>query len=154
MKKVLAGLRNLCAKREYCVFDVKEKALKAMDGNASAAADIVASLVKDGFVDNRRYASAFAREKSAISGWGKNKIRYALSLKKVTKDDIEYAVSEIDSGKAEARMEAMLARKRSALKNDPQWKLKLLRFALGRGYEYDEIMKAIAGQAETDENTK
>ena len=47
---------------------MKTKALKAMDGDGDAAEQIVASLVSDRFVDDLRYASAFAREKASISG--------------------------------------------------------------------------------------
>ena len=37
------------------------------------------------------------------------------------------------------KLEKALKKKYSSLRDDPQCKLKLLRFALGRGYEYDEV---------------
>ena len=74
-KKVLERLQRQCARMEYCVSDIRRKALKAMEGDADAADRIVASLVKDRFVDDRRFAAAFAREKSALQGWGTVKIR-------------------------------------------------------------------------------
>ena len=45
---------------------------------------IVAALVEDGYADDRRYAAAFAREKSSITGWGPVKIRMALSAKGIS----------------------------------------------------------------------
>ena len=50
--------------------DIRRKALKALEGDGEAADRVVASLVKDKFVDDRRYAAAFAREKSALQWWG------------------------------------------------------------------------------------
>ena len=77
-QKVLERLQRQCARMEYCVSDIRRKALKAMEGDPDAADRIVASLVKDRFVDDRRFAAAFAREKSALQGWGTVKIRFQL----------------------------------------------------------------------------
>ena len=39
--KVTDRLRGLCSRREYCVEDVRQKALKALDGDVAAAAESV-----------------------------------------------------------------------------------------------------------------
>ena len=62
-KAVLIRLQRQCSRMEYCSRDIYRKALKALDGNAEAAERVVSSLVGDRFVDDLRYASAFAREK-------------------------------------------------------------------------------------------
>ena len=49
-KKVLSRLEAQCSRREYCSGDVLSKAVKALDGNADQAAEILDSLIKDGFV--------------------------------------------------------------------------------------------------------
>ena len=36
-----------------------------------------------------------------------------------------------------------MAAKAKSLKDDPQARLKLLRFGLGRGYQYDEVVDVI-----------
>lgn len=141
--KILSKLQNQCAKREYCRSDVFAKALKALDGDRAAADEIVESLVADRFVDDFRYASAFAREKAAITGWGPVKIRFALSGKGVPREAVDAALLEIDSSKADARMEKALRAKWRMLEGDPQAKLKLLKFALSRGYEYDSVSRIV-----------
>ena len=83
-KKVLERLQRQCARMESCAFDVRRKALKAMEGDADAADRIVSSLVADRFVDDRRYAAAFAREKSSLQGWGTVKIRFQLRGKGIS----------------------------------------------------------------------
>lgn len=137
--KVLDRLRGLCSRREYCYADVLKKAKDALDGDAQGAKEVADVLVEDKYVDDLRYASAFARDKSAIQGWGEVKIRYMLSAKGVSRDVIDKALEEIDQDKADSRLEKLLQNKFRSLKDDPQCRLKLLRFALGRGYSYDEV---------------
>lgn len=149
VQKILSRLRNQCSRREYCVSDVREKALKALDGDENAAETVVESLKKDKYVDDSRYCAAYAREKASISGWGAVKIRYMLSHKGISRDDIDAGLSEIDEAGASARLEKLLVVKSKALKDDSQRKLKLLRFALGRGYQYDEV-SAVLNHIEKD----
>lgn len=139
MNKILDNLRRQCSRREYCTSDVLKKAEKALEGDREKAMQVVATLVKEKYVDDLRYASAYAREKSAISGWGEVKIKYMLSAKGIAKDVIAEALSEIDDVKADTRLMKLLENKYRTLKDDPQCKLKLLRFVLGRGYSYDEV---------------
>jgi len=48
-------------------------------------------------------------------------------------------MSEIEEPKAARKLESVLAAKYRTLQGDPQCKLKLLKFALSRGYEYQEV---------------
>lgn len=137
--KVLNNLRRQCSRREYCTKDVLAKAEKALEGDVEEARRILATLVEEKYVDDQRYAEAYAREKSSIAGWGVVKIRYMLSAKGVDRDIISRALQEIDEKKADDRLQKLLENKYRTLKEDPQWKMKMLRFALGRGYSYDEV---------------
>lgn len=143
INKILDNLRRQCSRREYCVSDVLAKAEKALEGDKKKAMQVVESLVKDKYVDDLRYACAYAREKSSISGWGEVKIRYMLSAKRISKDVISQALDDIDQQRATSRLEKLLENKYRTLKDDPQWKMKLLRFALGRGYSYDEVNEVL-----------
>lgn len=137
--KILNNLRRQCSRREYCSKDVLAKAEKALEGNREEALKILQSLIEEKYVDDLRYAEAYARDKSSIAGWGEVKIRYMLSAKGIDRDTISKALEEIDVKKADDRLHKLLENKYRTLKDDPQWKLKLLRFALGRGYSYDEV---------------
>ena len=139
ISKILDNLRRQCSRREYCSADVLKKAEKALNGDKEQAGKVLQALVEDKYVDDLRYASAFARDKSSISGRGEAKIRYMLSAKGISKDIIALALDDIDASKAVARLEKVLENKYRSLKDDPQWRLKLIRFALGRGYSYDEV---------------
>lgn len=143
MEKVLDRMRNLCSRREYCRADIMKKALTALDGDREKAEKVVDTLVEEKYLDELRYASAFARDKSSLSGWGETKIRYMLSSKGVPRNLIDRALEEIDDSKARTRLEKLMENKFRSLKDDPQCKLKMLRFGLGRGYGYDEVSEVV-----------
>lgn len=143
LKQVLSALEALCAKREYCVSDIRRKALERLEYDAAAAEEVVAALLEQGFVDDFRYAAAYAREKSALSGWGPVKIRTTLLGRGVAREAVLAALGEIDPDKASAKLEKVLSAKWRTLCDDPQGRLKLIRFALSRGYDYEPVRPLI-----------
>lgn len=136
-------MRRLCSRREYCVADIRRKLSDALEGDTDAVKEVLDSLIREKYVDDMRYASAFARDKASIAGWGSIKISHALVAKGVDRVIIGEALKEVDCSKAEDRMEKLMANKYRSLKDDPQCRLKMLRFGLGRGYCYDEINETI-----------
>ena len=138
-EKILSALQNLCARREYCTSDIRRKALDRCEGDAAMADELVAALKADRFVDDVRYASAFAREKSSLTGWGPVKIRFALRAKGLSEGDIAAGLAEIEPDRASSRLESLLQNKWKTLSDDPAGRLKLIRFALSRGYEYSQV---------------
>lgn len=143
MARVTDRMRRLCSRREYCRSDIMSKVVVALDGDREQAAKIVETLVNEKYIDDLRYASAFARDKSSIAGWGETKIRYMLSAKGISREVVTQALEEIDASRARTRLEKLLENKLKTLKDDPQCRLKMLRFALGRGYGYDEAAEAL-----------
>ena len=135
----LSSLQTLCSRRECCSFDIRRKALKLMEGDSAAADELVEDLKKDSFLDDARYASADAREKSAISGWGPAKIAVTLRSKFIDRSIINAALGELDGNVADTKMEKVMEAKWKLLEGDPYAKFKLIRFALSRGYEYDKV---------------
>ena len=114
-----------------------------LDGDESGTQAVLDQLVEQKYVDDLRYASAFARDKSSIAGWGEVKIRYMLAAKGISRDIISEALAEIDEQKACGRLEKLISNKARSLTGDPQIRMKLLRFALGRGYSYDEVSSVV-----------
>lgn len=155
--KVLNRLMKQCSRREYCSSAIYKKACEALAGKSPEgyslpvteeiqveAARIVAKLVSDGFISDRRYAEAYAREKAEISGWGPIKIKMNLAAQGLPKDIIEESLDgAFSSGAAHKKALKVISVKRKALGDDPQWKIKLLRFALSRGYSYEDATKLI-----------
>lgn len=134
-------LARLCSMREYCKSDILRK-IEAADAENIDAQDIISQLCTEKYLDENRYASAFARDKSSLQGWGAAKIRAALRVKGVEKDAIEYGLQQIEPEKASKKLRSVLEAKYRTLKGDSQKKKEsLLRFGLGRGYSYAEILR-------------
>lgn len=141
--RCLSRLQKRCSKAEYCSSDVYRKALKALDGDAEAAARVLAALVEEKYVDDVRYAGAFAREKAGLQGWGPIKIRFQLRSKGISEDAIAAALEEVEPGRAADKLERLLAAKARTLEGAPQFRLKMLKFGLSRGYEYAAVEEAL-----------
>ena len=139
LARVTDRMRTLCSRREYCSADILKKAMAALDGDRAQAEAVVAKLIDERYIDDLRYSSAFARDKSSIAGWGEAKIRYMLSAKGISRDTIAEALKRIDEDKASGRLEKLMESKARSLKGDPQFKLKMLRFGIGRGYSYEAV---------------
>lgn len=141
-KKLEDRMRRLCSMREYCSADVMRR-LSAYSADREEAGRILKGLVDDGYVDDRRYASAFARDRSSIHGWGEERIRRMLQSKGIAGEDISAALESMDSEKAEAKMNKIIQARYRSLAEDPQCRVKLLRFAAGRGYRYDQVVDLV-----------
>ena len=139
----LASLQRSCVKREHCRQEIYRKALKVSEGDPETAQKMVDSLVEDRFVDDARYAAAFAREKASLSGWGRVKISYTLRGKGISRENIDAALLEVDEGSANERLEKLLRGKWAVLQEDPYGKFKLIKYALTRGYEYNDELTGL-----------
>ena len=63
--RLLARLTRLCSLREYCTGELRRK-LSALP--PAEAEEVLETLRREGYVDDARYARAFARDKSALQG--------------------------------------------------------------------------------------
>lgn len=142
-EQLLTNLQNLCVKRECCSSEILKKAEKALEGDRAAAQEVLEALVAERFVDDARYAAAFAREKSSLTGWGPEKIRYTLMMKGISKSDIASALEEIDPEAAGEKLEKLVCAKCKSLQGDPFIKFKLIKYALSRGYRYDDVAPVV-----------
>lgn len=138
---ILNRMMRLCSLSEHCSSDILSRLEKYEGIDAEA---IVGRLIAEGYLDDARYARAFARDKSSLYCWGTAKIRVALQRKGICAQDIDDALSQIDMGSADARLLSAAALKWKSLskETDPQKKrAKFFRFLLGRGYTLDKVYK-------------
>jgi len=141
----LARLQHLCSRAEKCVADVQKKLLE-WNVPAIEATAIIRQLQAQGFIDEARYARAFVRDKNGLAHWGRKKIGQALQAKKIAAALVEEALGEIDEEAYKKELEQLLKRKNAALKvpTNTERKVKLLRLALSRGYEYTLAYAAVS----------
>lgn len=138
-------MRNWCAYQERCQQDARDK-LFDLGLKTAEVEDIVASLIAEQFIDEERYAIAFASGKFRIKKWGKVKIRSILKMKRVSDYSVRKALSEIDEEEYLTTLRSLIESKAKMLKSEPnkiRKNYKLLRFAQSRGFETDLIMNLL-----------
>lgn len=141
----LNRLAAYCSISEHCHADVREK-LQKWGLSAEATERIISRLEKTNFLDESRYAKAFVNDKLRFSGWGKRKIALALQQKHVPHAVFQPYIDAIDEEEYLQILRKAMEQKARTLKaedGDYQRKLKLTRFAMSRGFSYDEIRQCM-----------
>lgn len=134
---------DICAHSEQCSFDIRKKLLnKGLP--LSQINEIIEFLVAERFLDDSRFARAFASDKVRFSGWGRNKIRYALAMKHIPQSVISEALDAID------RQDYLDAAKRVARQKikelnifEPADRQKFYRHLMQRGFESELVGKLL-----------
>ncbi|MDR1054258.1 MAG: RecX family transcriptional regulator [Prevotellaceae bacterium] len=145
-QQALTWLQHLCSQSEKCVADVRKK-LSTWQISEEDTTKIVKTLLDDKYIDERRYVSAFVNDKVRFSHWGALKIQAALKAKNIAQSIISKVLEELDDLPYEDELETMLRKKVKTIKikakdvND--LKIKLIRFGLSRGFEYDLIYSLV-----------
>lgn len=141
---ILNILRKYCAKSEKCSADVINR-MKYYELSEELKKSAVEILEKEGYLNSNRYCEAFIKDKFKFNKWGRTKIRYALKQKNIPDEVIAENMLVIDQEDYLSTLQDLLKSKAKQYAKDDVWKLKasLHRFASSRGFEYDEIVKAI-----------
>lgn len=138
-QQALQSLMRLAARSEKSTGDAL-RLMRTWGVPEAEQRGVLNKLIADRYIDNRRYAEAYTREKSQLAGWGERKIAMQLRLKGVERETISAVLAELmeDDSRVE-RLRDKLQRKLRTVKaaNDYELRGKLLRYALGLGYDYD-----------------
>lgn len=119
-----------------------EKLLKDNDFDTDVINKTIEFLKSYKLIDDKAYVKSFINDKSNISKWSRNKIRYALRSKKIDDKLIETYISNIPD-EDEFQKAYDFAIKKSRGKTDYDTKQKVYRYLSSKGFEYDIISKAI-----------
>jgi regulatory protein len=134
----------LCSRGEKCSSDVREK-LKQWGYSSEESKAVVEKLVAEKYIDDERFARAYAKDKFRFNGWGKQKIEYMLRSKHISSEIMVIAFEEIETENYDEKLRLLLAEKIKSVKGNDQFeqKNKLARFAMGRGFEPDVIFRIL-----------
>lgn len=134
----------LCSRSEKCISEIQEK-LKLFGLSAEESEPVIKKLVDEKYIDDERFARAFVKDKFRFNHWGKQKIEYMLRAKKINQEILALAFEEIeDEGYADELLK-LLTDKAKTVKGKDQYdkRNKLMRFAMGRGFESGKIYAAL-----------
>lgn len=143
-EKALNKIAGLCSKKEYCTKEVREK-LAGWELDKEAIDKTIAFLIQHKFIDDERYARIYAEDKFRFNHWGKQKINMMLQQKGIPSAIISEALATIDSHHYDKGCMEILQQKQRSISEPDLYKLriKLTRFALSRGFDYDTINKCL-----------
>ncbi|MBR2428810.1 MAG: RecX family transcriptional regulator [Alistipes sp.] len=143
-QQALQALMRLCSRAEKSTGDAM-RLMRTWGVPEAERQGVVDTLIAQRFISNRRYAEAYAREKSSLAGWGPKKIAMQLRAKGVEREIITEVISQYDYDTHRERLTERLRRKLRTTKAASEYELrgKLLRYALSLGYDYDTAMASI-----------
>ena len=133
-----------CAYQERSQLEVKNK-LIGMGLTIAETNEILVELVRDNFINEERFAYAFAKGKLKIKKWGNRKITIALKNKGITETLIQKVLREIDPNQYIEELRFSIQKKARTLKESDPWKRagKLKQYLIGKGFEPELVFKEV-----------
>ena len=140
-------LENLCARSEHCEWELREKLLRWNISQCDIES-ILAELRESRFYDNRRFASAYVRDKMIYNRWGRRKIAVGLMAKRIPRDIITDALCEIEDESYREGLLTLMRAKATRIDegNTYEGRTKLFRAVASRGFEPSLITDIIRNE--------
>jgi len=150
-QQAYAKLTALCARSEHCQQEMLEK-MRQWGVSDEEQAQVMARLVGERYVDDERYARAFVNDKIRYNKWGRRKVEQALWQKHIDKDIATRVLDGIDDEEYLNILKPLLKQKRRSTKAQSEYELtmKLIKFALSRGFTMDIIKQCIEVEDEDE----
>lgn len=136
-----------CAYQERCHQEVKNKLYEL--GLRSAQVDeLIAHLITEGFINEERFAKAFAGGKFRLKKWGRLKIMHELEARGLTATCIRIGLKEIDDQEYGQTLVRLIRKKiRETAEGNPyRLRDKVAKSLIAKGYEPDLVWKEIKTQ--------
>ena len=108
---------------------------------------MIAELIQGNYLNEERFAVAFARGKFKMNHWGKRKIEYALKEKFISDYCIKKALKEISENDYAEILDKLTKEKYDSLKGEQHLvrKKKTMDYLSGRGFEGALISRSLDG---------
>ncbi len=143
-EQALQKLKHYCAYQERCHSEVKEK-LYQLGVWKKDHDEIMAALIEENYLNEERFAIAFAGGKFRVKQWGRVKIKYELKQKQVSEYSIKKAMKQIDEEEYLSVLNKLAKEKYAALKSEQYLvrKKKTMVYLQAKGFEADLVRKAV-----------
>lgn len=144
-KRMLERAQALCSRQEKCLYDIRTK-LNQWGTPPEMIPNIEKELLSEKFIDESRFSLNFARDKARFNKWGPKKIEMSLRAKRISDENIQKALVEVEPFTNSDTLTDLLFRKAKTIKHSDKYELKskLIRFGMSRGFDYNEILKALS----------
>lgn len=137
LEKATQKIKYYCAYQERSHKEVRDK-LYSFGLYKNEVEQLVADMVEADYLNEERFATAFAGGKFRMKGWGKMKIKAELKNRGVSEYCIKIGLARIDTVSYAANLEKLFNTRLQALKTEKNIfikKRKVQQFLLQRGFE-------------------
>ncbi len=129
-----------CAYQERSQYEVRGK-LITLGLRGLELENVITTLIESNFLNEERFALAYANGKLRIKSWGRRKIAAGLKFKQVSAPLIKKALKSLDEDEYLEKLTALLDKKRPTIKEKTAYQAnyKLSQYAISRGFEPDLV---------------
>jgi len=141
-EQALQKLKHFCAYQERCHSEVREK-LYALGVRSREHDEIITRLIEENYLNEERFAIAFAGGKWRINHWGRVKIRFALKQKQISEYCIRKAMKEIGEDEYREVLQRLANEKYGSLRKHQHLvrRKKTIDYLVGRGFENGLVLE-------------
>lgn len=152
-KQALSALMNLCSRGERSSGDAL-RLMRTWGVEQAEMQQVLDTLIAQKYIDDRRYAEAFVRDKMNFSGWGLFKISGGLNQKGISKEIASEVLGAIDTSELGDRLEQLLRKKMKSSRESDKYKLKtkLIRSGAAAGYDLGSVIDVVNRIIETEQD--
>ena len=140
----LQKMQRYCAFQERCHSEVRQKLLE-ISVYGDTLEEIIAELISENYLNEERFARAYARGKFRTKSWGRNRIQQELKMRKVSAYCIRKGMEEIDEADYLATLEKIITKKLAELHGEDNFttQQKTAQYAMRKGYESELIWRVL-----------
>jgi len=146
-EQALQKLKHYCGYQDRSHSEVKEK-LYSLGVWKKDHDEIMAALIEENYLNEERFALAFAGGKFRMKKWGRVKIKYELKQRQVSEYTIKKALKQIDEEEYMTSLKKLAEDRYASLKGEQYLvrKKKTIDYLMQKGYETGLIQIAMNEQ--------
>jgi regulatory protein len=136
-----------CSYQERCHSEVKQK-LFELGASRDESDEIIIELLTQGFLNEERFAKAFAGGKFRLKSWGRIKITHALEQKGLTANCIKAGLSEIEEDAYVQTLLRLIEAKLAQVDEDDLFRRreKVANYLIQKGFEPELVWRILKGE--------
>jgi regulatory protein len=134
--EILNKMFRYCSYQERSIYDVK-KQLDRYQVNDLSGKKIIAKLIDEGFLNEKRFAETYTLGKLRSNSWGKIKIRQGLKERSINGEIINESIESIDKSEYQDIIEKLINKKLKLTRDTDPYiiKNKIARYLISKGFE-------------------
>jgi regulatory protein len=143
-EQALQKLRHYCRYQERCRSEVENK-LFELRINKNMHNEMIDGLIDEDYLNEERFALAFAIGKFKMKQWGRKKIFYELKVKKLSSEIIQKGLEQIDEKHYMKALEKLAKEKSTSLKHEQYLvrRKKTMDYLIQKGFEWELVKEII-----------